>query len=96
MLYKNLPDNEFQKVFIFRQVFDFLAALKFLLSSGGVPEMKAVLMAHKDFRNMKKNRKTFQFKNGITRERTSKNVYSKSILRDYYLTGRKMFSRLNF
>ncbi|MCX6273952.1 MAG: glycosyltransferase family 2 protein [Bacteroidetes bacterium] len=96
MLYKNLSENEFKKVFIFRQVFDFLAAFKFLLRSGGIPEMKAVLRAHKDFRDMKKSLKPVQFENRITGERFSKVVYAKSILREYYLSGKKLFSRLNF
>ena len=62
MLYKNLPESEFKKVFFFRRVFDFLAAIKFLFSSGGLKEMKSVLRAHKDFRRMKKNLKTEQHK----------------------------------
>jgi GT2 family glycosyltransferase len=96
MLYKNLPENEFKKVFIFRLVFDFLAAIKFFLSTGGIPEMKAVLRAHKDFRDMKKSLKTVQIENGSVAENISKVVYPKSILREYYLSGRKLFSRLNF
>ena len=96
MLYKNLPESEFKKVFFFRRVFDFLAAIKFLFSSGGLKEMKSVLRAHKDFRRMKKNLKTEQHKYVLAGESRSKVVYSKSILREYYLSGRKIFSRLNF
>lgn len=96
MLYKNLPENEFKKVFIFRRVFDFLAAIKFLLSAGGLKEMKAVIRAHNDFNKMKKSLKTIHFENSMTGDKISSVVYSKSVLWDYYLAGRKLFSRLNF
>jgi GT2 family glycosyltransferase len=93
MLYKNLPAKEFEKVFSFRLLYDTLAAAKFVISSGNLNETRAVIRAHNDFRKMKKDlQKTTE---GNEAE-ISKVIFQKSILNEYYLNGKKLFSRLPF
>ena len=53
LLHKNLPEKEKTKVFLVRAFLDFIAATFFLLQFKP-SETKAVWMAHKDFRKMKK------------------------------------------
>ena len=93
MLYKNLPSKEFEKVFSFRLLYDTLAAAKFVLSSGNLNETRAVIRAHNDFRKMKKE--ILKTSEGNEAD-ISKVIFQKSILNEYYLGGKKKFSRLNF
>src|SRR4029079_1527220 len=53
MLYKNLPEKEFNKVITYKRFFDTLASIKFFVSNGNLHESKAVSRAHSDFRKMK-------------------------------------------
>jgi GT2 family glycosyltransferase len=93
MLYKNLPEKEFEKVFSFRYIFDFIAAIKFLVSSGNLHETRAVMRAHADFKKMKDE---FSRVTGSNSSEISEVIYPRSILNEYYLGGKKHFSQLNF
>jgi len=88
MLYKNLDDAAFRQVYFIRMLLDGLAAVRFLLGSGGGKEMMAVVRAHSHFHQQKKEleRNNNPLPNGY-----SANIYSKSILVDYYLRGKKTF-----
>jgi GT2 family glycosyltransferase len=93
MLYKNLPEKEFEKVFSFRLLFDTVAAIKFFASSGNLNETRAVIRAHRDFRKMKKE---FMKTPGGNEDEISKIIYQGSILNEYFVEGKRRFSQLGF
>ena len=93
MLYKNLPQKEFEKVFSFRFLYDSLAALKFFASSGNLNETRSVTRAHRDFGKMKKDIVKTPAGND---DEISKVIFPKSILNEYYFGGNKTFTRLGF
>jgi len=93
MLYKNLPEKEFKQVFSYKLMFDTLAAVKFFASSGNLREARAVSRAHGDFSKMKNDLLKSPDSNG---EEISKVIYQGSILKAYYLEGKKYFSELGF
>ncbi|CAN5574761.1 glycosyltransferase family 2 protein [soil metagenome] len=96
MLYKNLPLKEFNKVYRFRMSFDFIAALKFVAGTGKLADTKAVLRAHSDFRKMKNGLAKFSLENESSTQKIRGVVYPKSILKAFYMEGRKFFSGLDF
>jgi GT2 family glycosyltransferase len=89
LLYKNLDNKTFNDIYIFRVLFDVIAALRFLVGSGGVKEAMAVLDAHRHFHQQKKS---------LVRSASvsRKHIYPNSILFGYYLSGKKKFKELNF
>jgi GT2 family glycosyltransferase len=89
LLYKNLDSKTFSDIYLFRIIFDSIAAIRFLFGSGGYKEMMAVIDAHRDFHRQKKS---LVRSASISR----KHIYPKSILFDYYLGGKKTFSSLEF
>jgi GT2 family glycosyltransferase len=93
MLYKNLPEKEFKKIFSFRVVFDFIAAMNFFATSGNLKDLRAVMRAHADFKKMKHEILKPAPKSS---SEISSMIYQGSILREYYLAGKKDFNRLNF
>jgi len=94
MLYKNLPQKHLKRTMIIRLVLDYVAAVQFTLT-GKYTNAKKVIRAHKDFYN---NRKIYrQARQENLNKRTVEvvgTIYSKSILADYYLRFRRVFSRL--
>ncbi len=96
MLYKNLSPEKFEKVFMIRKRFDFLAAMKFMITPGGWGDMMAVRKAHTDFRKMKKEKGILLVENEVTERNISNVCYPESILKAYYLNGMKYFSQLKF
>lgn len=94
MLYKNLPEKELPSVMRARYLLDYLAALSFLMK-GQLPNAKAVWMARKEFMRIcpdfRPERQVNIDKTKVVNipERTGK-----SILLQYYLNGKKYFSRL--
>ncbi|MCD7971287.1 MAG: glycosyltransferase family 2 protein [Candidatus Azobacteroides sp.] len=94
MLYKNLPLNRRKRILFIRSILDYLAALEFFIS-GKAKNAEAVLKAKKDFVSMKKkyictdNEKKIDSPYGIFPE-----IYSKSILYDYYIKKEKYFFRI--
>ena len=94
MLYKNLPQEELVAVMRMRAVLDYVAALNFLLR-GQFANMWAVVRARRAFRQLRPSfaavRKENLGKTSVTviPERTKS-----SILAQFYLHGKKHFSRL--
>ncbi len=92
MLYKNLPASRQRRVIALRIVLDWVAALSFL-AKGNWGEFRAVFKAHRQFR---------QWKPALDAKRKAINpkevdcVYRRSILVDYHLRGKKVFSKLGF
>lgn len=94
LLYKNLPDKKFRTTLFLRQVFDGMAALKYL-AGFHFPSFLAVLKAHVSFyRNRKilKN-KRINIQKNRTRS-TFKEIYPGSIVVAYFLKKKKLFGEL--
>ena len=89
LLYKNLDKAAFNRVYLFRIIFDAVAAMRFLAGSGGAREMLAVFRAHAHFHQNKKRLK----KNGL---HLQKHIYPHSILMAYYVKGIRSFKKLIF
>ena len=95
MLYKNLPDEELQPVMRMRTLLDYVAALQMLLLKRSIPHFKAVLRARRDFK---------AWRHDFTAERKRIQHSAKtitpagrtrfSLLWQYYLRGKKTFSKL--
>ena len=94
MLYKNLPENELNRVMRIRGLLDWIAALKFFLT-GDVANGKAVLKARKDYQKMRPDFQPQRAEN--LKKRTLQQVPERttySLLWQYYLKGKKKFSDL--
>lgn len=96
MLYKNSLPTQIWWTIPVRILLDWIAALRFFLT-GKEDFGKAIFTAHRDFFNMlpdlrKKRKATFDRKplaiKGV--------IYQGSLLRDYFLRGKKRFTELNF
>ena len=96
MLYKNLSEKEFQKVYSMRVAFDFLAAMKFFFDSGNLAETKAMYKAHEDFRKMKRIPSGPSHVSVENDDKIRRLIYPKSIVKGFYLGGKKTFSSLDF
>ena len=96
MLFKNLPKHQFKRIFLARMILDGVAALKFILGFN-FREFWAVLKAHASFyRNLGKlipKRKETQ-KHVMVKDH--KEVYSKSIMWNFFILKKRKFSDLNF
>ena len=92
MLYKNLPDNRLHRVIGLRIVLDWVAALSFLLK-GNSGEFRAVFKAHRQFRQWKP---ALRQKRAAIQPHEVPHVLQRSILVDYHLRGKKVFSKLGF
>lgn len=93
MLYKNVTQENFNRTFMFRYMFDFMA-FGHLLLKGKFKSAKAVIRAYRDFFDMRKSYKTVRAEN--TSKITVPNIssqFNKSILINYY-TGKKTFNSL--
>lgn len=96
MLFKNLSDKEFKKVFRIRRLLDFLAAVHFLLR-GKSANAKAVRKAYHEFNAIKHNYISARLENHAKAVQLNiQTIYRKSILFDYYLLAKKTFSKFNF
>ena len=95
MLYKNLPDNELNKVMKSRAWFDRLAALQFLLKFDK-QNYRAVIKARKEFKKMvpdlqeDRARNAERRKAGQIKERVDFSIVSK-----FYIKGKRKFSQLH-
>lgn len=96
MLYKNLSENKFKRIYTQRKALDYLAALQFLIS-GKKPNASAILKAHREFRVIQKEY-VKERDNNLQRTTNSpiKTIYQGSILYDFYLKKRKIFSDLKW
>ena len=92
MLYKNLPDNELNRVFRMRYWFDRIAALKFFLS-GHPKNATAVFRARKDFKRLRKEYAGIRAENMLkTTHETIPEIRRKSLLYSYYIHRKQKFS----
>jgi hypothetical protein len=95
MLYKNLPEEELQKVLFVRRLLDYLAMAQYWLKGDGA-SARAILQARRDYRSTLPQFATSRIQNmmrstpGPIAERTHW-----SILLKYYLFGKKKFSQLD-
>ncbi len=92
MLYKNLPKEKRSKVLFKRFFLDLIAAFSFLLKGSG-GEFKAVFKAYVAFL---KNKHLMAKKRNFILNPNIKEIYPKSIVKEYYLKGKKNFSQLDF
>lgn len=93
LLYKNLPEKELKKIFLYRFFLDMLAALSFLLK-GHIGEVKAVLKAYFDFYKMREvNRRK---RDALTQKLPLSGIWQRSLVWNYYLKGLRAFSQIRF
>ena len=96
MLYKNLPEKYFKRIFFTRLVLDGVAACKFL-AGFYFRSFWAVLKAHASFHQnlfkLKRKRRELQQKVQIEDHRE---IYRKSIMWKFFIQKKKKFSVLNF
>lgn len=94
MLYKNLPDEELNRVLCVRGVLDRVAALVFFLK-GDRENARAVVQARREFEEMRCSFADARMEN-LTRatDKVIPERFSFSVLMKYYLCGKKYFSRL--
>lgn len=90
MLYKNISTSALFWKMPLKFVLDWIAAFKFLFESGW-GDFEAIFRAHFDFfRNLGK----WRSKRKKIRKQEVKQMYQKSIVMQYYLRGKKEFSKL--
>lgn len=94
MLYKNLPDGELKGVMRVRRVLDYVAALKMLVADRSWADFKAVVKARRAFYRWRHNFDDDRREIGRKRTASPSERVGYSILWQYYVKGRKTFSRL--
>ena len=95
LLYKNLPEKKFYRILFTRMILDGVAAIQFLVT-GQFEAVQKVFEAHVSFYKNKASliakRKALLTK--VTCENHSE-IYTGSIVWDFFIKGRKKFSDLN-
>ena len=95
MLYKNLPDNQLQRVMLVRWCLDYLAAFQMLILKRDIGGFKAIFRARHDFKKWKKDfandRKKIQ---GCRQTTNDVGRSSFSLLWQYYIKGIRKYSLL--
>lgn len=95
MLYKNLSEQDFRRVYRVRYYLDLLAWLKLYLS-GKSENAKAVRDAYRDFNISKESYKQIRDENLVKQTLVPSQIYNKSIIVSYYLKSKRYFSKLSF
>lgn len=96
MLYKNLTESEFKTTYKVRVILDYLAAFQLLLS-GKKDNFSAILNAHTEFKQIKKEYNSIRDNNlKLTINKNISTIYSKSILWQYFVRKKKVFCKLKF
>lgn len=96
LLYKNLTNEELEKIIIRRKFFDGIAAIKFLLTFS-FKEFNAVYKAHRAFDSMKHKYKQLRIELQKSLVKSShKQRYNKSIIIDFFIRKKKKFTDINF
>lgn len=88
LLYKNLSEKEFRAIRKRRKRLDALAAIQFI-SKGKRSNANAILKAHRDFKTMKKSYAPSE-SSGLNHAEVLKD----SIVKQFFVKGKKMFSDL--
>ena len=95
MLYKNLPDNQLQRIMFVRWCLDYLAAFQTLILKRDIGGFKAIFRARHDFQKWKKDfandRKKIQ---GCRQTTNDVGRSSFSLLWQYYIKGIRKYSLL--
>lgn len=92
MLCKNLPEDKLNAVFLKRFFLDAIAAIRFMFGAGGIKSLWAVVRAHASFW---RTRKRTLVKRRYIRQTQVSRIYTRSIVIDYYLRGKKRFRQLS-
>lgn len=90
LLYKNLNKEEFKSIRQRRKRLDILAAIQFI-AKGKKTNANAILKGHSDFKEMKK-----QYAHNQTQGLEHNEVYKESIIKSFFVKGKKRFSELKF
>ncbi|MBU3852580.1 MAG: glycosyltransferase family 2 protein [Candidatus Paraprevotella stercoravium] len=94
MLYKNLPDQQLQKILFFRMLLDGVAAMQFLLK-GQWGNFKAVIQAHNAYRAFKPKYRTKRLDTQSKAVSSSVScIFPKSMVFLYLFRGQKNYSQL--
>ena len=94
LLYKNMPEKDFNAVMHLRRLLDAAAALH-LLVGGHWAACKAVVRAHLDFRRIQKDFKADRERNQAAAVVPYRQILSPiNLLWEYYARGRRTFSQL--
>ena len=88
LLWKNLPRRHFHRIVAGRYALDTAAAAR-SLAAGNLAEVDAIRRAHFDFRKLRKH-----YTPPSNDEPLVLPPYDRSIVRDYFLSGRKTFAEL--
>ncbi len=95
MLYKNLPEEDLERVMNVRRWLDYLAAFQTLILNGNVGDFKAIFKARRAFRKWRHDFDADRAE--IQRQRVKTHIEERaniSILWQYYARGRKTFSQI--
>ncbi len=93
LLYKNLPAGKRQIILILRTLLDMVSALRFLIRPA-LPDFKAVIKAHVSFQKEKKRYRNGYPGSDIPKKINFAEIYPSSIVLDFFLLGRSVFSEL--
>ena len=94
MLYKNLPDDELKKVMRVRFVLDYVAAFQMLIVGRSWNNFKAVIKARKAFYCWRHCFNKDRQEIARLRIKSPSERVNYSILWQYYIKGKKLFSQL--
>ena len=95
MIYKNIPEKYYKRIFFIRFFLDYLAALQFLLKAYP-SNANAVLKARKDFRKQKKNYASVRAENMALGSSELPDVMSrKSLIIAFYLKRKRTFNEFD-
>jgi len=93
LLYKNLPDSKVFKIMLIRRMLDGVAAAQYIIK-GQFRYVGSIIKAHRDFYKWKPSLRAAKKNTHISTKEVD--VYQKSIVSEYFLKGRKLFSELNY
>jgi len=91
LIYKNATDDKLKSILFKRAILDFVAAVTFI-SSGGFSHFHAVIKAYIAFY---KSLKQIKAKRKSINQIPVSGVFNKSIVKQYYLLGKKYFNQLS-
>lgn len=90
LLYKNLNKEEFKSIRQRRKRLDILAAIQFI-AKGKKANSNAILKAHRDFKEMKK-----EYNHNQQQGLRHAEIFKESIIKTFFVKGKKRFSDLKF
>lgn len=94
LLYKNLPENKLDKILFLRLLLDYLSVIRFLVTLS-FKDIGAIFKAHRHFFKKKKDYREFRkIQSDLVTTANHREQYNRSIVVDYFLLGRKTFTRL--